>query len=354
MDRFAVGRIARAYMRRVAAARPDNEWDVRDPKAPALSRTLKARRHWHVVRELVSAFETTKGEFVVVLSDKGYGKLSGAAKAGTRWEYGTPRGFYITKDEDAGAIFHEHPEWREAYKVKTGRTGEEGLPYEYREILMAKGELPIKSGFDLEQVLKRDGWKATKERGHLQKKFGIVRVLVVVPESHFSKKLDLRVLSLPKGLVSDDDRFNAFWEDTSFTFPDFTKVSVDEINRKAVELAARVKKWRPKREKPTHDRFRWQGESGPQAFKKWQAAIREALVEDLQQLKRRAPRHDPYWPTSLFVSDLWDNRNMEPQSVMLRDEFSKRVRAELEKLARAGKVEKITELGREVYWEWIG
>jgi len=369
MDQLRARKVSRMYLRKIAARHPDKEWAKGDPEAPVLGYDRqKLIKLWSLVPDVVGAAFTDKGQYLLLITKKGMGMLPDRVK---RVHLDRTGDYRIAREVYMGSIFYEMPKWKSLYEQATGQTPTSYLVEEHRTALIEEGVLGFKSSTDVLPVLRRQGWqepsdktrkKVRKDKNILAKR--IQGVWVWIMDSRWDLKRMLLVSSrTPKGISAlDDEKWKEYREATQREIRDVTKVTVTDIERLAGEVAVAVKSFTPKRKRTTYEDFEWGNQEGPEAYKAWLIRVKEILVAELKSSaeyhKRQVERgyslsSQGSTSTSSLSQNVLNNYGMMPAWGMSRKEAQLKIRAILEKLAKEGKVEKITGYGRELYWEYI-
>jgi predicted secreted protein len=304
--------------------KPDGEFTKADSPGKVNGKAIL--RLWKLIPDVAAA---------VALAGRVFGLLVKESKTpkGSRDPWGKhPRGYTWFEGDDLGIIAHLEPSWASAYKSATGQAVPDKLPYWYRERQMLRGDTPMENHYDVATWLRANRWK---ERSDIWwKKVGPSNVGLQIRE--YSGEV-WTFLYWPKGMAMEDKE--AFREATT------VKVSIrgsfgKDLEDAAIEAAQGAKKFRTRTKKVrTED----------------EAAMIKEFLERVEKNVLEMDRHLAGGKTTRWIADfLFGNGGPEllellPYNVNRR-EAGKMVRRVLEKMAKAGKIEKDTGGGQP---EWF-
>lgn len=222
-----------------------------------------------------------------------------------------------------------------------------------REALLPLLKTAGASYLDFEGLLKQSGWvldrqhsMASHDNDVYKKRVNGVWVIAIVYTSLWSGQATLAPSSTPKGISSE--AFDQYLKEGLVRL-DY-QTSSTEIERAAKGVAAKYKEFSGPRKKKDPEKFEWDGKTGAEAIKAWQAKIEQTLLDILGVTKTvydysGKPRvTHPSSDTESLVHNLLDNYSLEPGGSMLpnRRDVSRAIRAILERMAKQRKILKET------------
>jgi len=360
-------RVAGQYRDRLAVQQPSREFPKGDPDAPKVE-GKQVLRLWKIKPGVV-AFEVEGREFGVFLQEEALRHLSEVWRS-QAWSLARKvRGIWVLQDRYLSALFFEHPEWGSLFERATGHkvdTSDKAIPYWYENWQIFNNQKPLRFDSQLEEVLKADGWRPKKDKVYGEgwiKAINGVWVRIDKPDGFFDKDVYVHGSKIPRRL--ERDRVQEFLEATSRRI-EFRNRMYEDFLADVGRVAAVIKSWQPKRTRETFEDFEWNDHTGPEGYKAWVAETEAFILRELERQLQEAKgyydrvREDPWMrgrggpnygqPTSWLTGNWLDNHAALPDS-MRRPEAARRVRAILESLAKAGKIEKSRD-GREIMWEY--
>jgi hypothetical protein len=344
------------------AQEPDHEFEP--GKGPKV-RDEHIVKLWKVVPGEIAGFVTDKGTRGILVKREAYKKAPYHMGASLM----APRGFWVYTDHDLAALAHAQPKWKTAYEAKTGhRIDVSRLPYWYKERLQAQGKMPLESEHNLKGALKAAGWRLKKEKKrdregpggaeHMIKRFGGIWVSIPFFTGHYgSDRIFISPSGLPRGLPYE--QWKDFHADTRIEFK-FRGKYIEDIEKAAQQVAAKVKKWKPKRAKLDQDRVRWyykgQVHTGKAALDRWKTECERIIMDDILRPGsgpgRQAAilgRRNPCSTTQSIVNNILHNYGLIDIEGVNRKRMSTMIRTILNRLAKQGKIDRTTG-GRHPEW----
>lgn len=333
------------------AAEPTRTFDPHDPKTPRIGKS-KLVRLWRIVPKQVAAIERADGSTGVMVLPAGFSLVPKEAQGDWTVNH-TERGIKVYFGRDLSALLHAVPKWHQEFVTVTGHhvgVAMKDLPHWYRSNLLAGDKIAIQSVFEAKAALEALGWKEVKHKswGEAWKKVFAGTAILILDPGTFATELRMVPMTLPP--MSGEE-----WEQAKAELVIMVPVKgrhASELEKAAQELAARAKKWRPKK---AHDPsgVRWGGQEGKAALDLWKVDAEEAVVRWLGALRRhgRSQGHTTKALVDLVLSEERPHSTdtLADAEGITRRQMGRMIVAILERLAKAGKVEKETG-GKVVLW----
>jgi len=197
--------------------------------------------------------------------------------------------------------------------------------------------------FDLEQHLwdHRTGWRRSKKKSTTFDEEWVKRIGGVWIAIKWGRDFGSTILIQPSKMPFrnlDRKKWDEAYDLLTKEYR-ITGKTLADIERAAQDLVKDYKRMAPRKRKD-YTESSWRGYRGEEAIRKWKETVEETLLDILGP--HTTYRKESIWTTKELIHNLLDNYGIDYPIGLERRDVGVQVKAILERLARRGKIDKLT------------